>query len=76
MCFPSFFMSLSPVCDKNCSITDGSLLPVQLAIRRDEANHRDVNHTFAELSADETNPYVLKHAADVKKAETNQVPTS
>ena len=76
MWVPSFFITLSSACDKNCSITDGSLLLLQLAIRRDEANHRDVNHTFAELSADETNPYVLKHAADVKKAETNQVPTS
>jgi ubiquinol oxidase len=33
----------------------------QLAIRADEANHRDVNHTFAEMSMDATNPYVIKH---------------
>ncbi len=27
-----------------------------LAIRMDEANHRDVNHTFAGLRRDEINP--------------------
>jgi hypothetical protein len=27
-----------------------------LAIRMDEANHRDVNHTFAALKPNDTNP--------------------
>jgi hypothetical protein len=31
-----------------------------LAIRMDEANHRDVNHTFASLRRDETNPFISK----------------
>ena len=31
-----------------------------MAVRADEANHRDVNHTFASISADETNPFILK----------------
>lgn len=42
------------------------VLLVQLAIRADEANHRDVNHTFAALSENDTNPYVLKYSAGVK----------
>ena len=32
-----------------------------LAIRADEANHRDVNHTFAGLKRDDTNPFLGKH---------------
>lgn len=50
----------------------------QLAIRRDEANHRDVNHTFASLAADDTNPFVLKHVKEsgtpLKKADTTEAP--
>jgi hypothetical protein len=33
-----------------------------LAIRMDEANHRDVNHTFAGLRRNETNPMIKTHA--------------
>ena len=29
-----------------------------LAVRADEANHRDVNHAFAALNADATNPFI------------------
>ena len=51
----------------------------QYAIRADEANHRDVNHTFAVMSADDTNPYLLKQMEDqkkpVKKADTVEPPT-
>ncbi len=32
-----------------------------LAIRMDEANHRDVNHTFAGLKRDDTNPMLKTH---------------
>jgi len=28
------------------------------AIRADEANHRDVNHTFADIGPDQTNPFI------------------
>jgi ubiquinol oxidase len=34
----------------------------------DEAHHRDVNHTFATLKADDPNPFVLKHREDASKA--------
>ncbi|KAI8898889.1 alternative oxidase [Globomyces pollinis-pini] len=30
-------------------------------VRADESNHRDVNHTFASIDPDETNPYIGKH---------------
>mmetsp|Transcript_18891 Transcript_18891/g.53825 ORF Transcript_18891/g.53825 Transcript_18891/m.53825 type:complete len:350 (+) Transcript_18891:47-1096(+) len=30
----------------------------------DEANHRDVNHTFATMSTDDPNPFVEKHKKD------------
>jgi hypothetical protein len=33
---------------------------VILAIRADEAGHRDVNHTLAGLERDQTNPFVAK----------------
>lgn len=29
-----------------------------LAIRADEANHREVNHTFSRLKEDQDNPFV------------------
>jgi len=38
-----------------------SMRDLILAIRADEANHRDVNHTFAALDSDQTNPFVAKH---------------
>eukprot|EP01041_Mallomonas_annulata_P011015 gene11015-23011_t len=34
----------------------------------DEANHRDVNHTFATMDQDDPNPFVAKHRADALKA--------
>ena len=34
----------------------------------DEANHRDVNHTFAMMESDDPNPFVVKHKEDAKKA--------
>ncbi len=27
----------------------------------DEANHRDVNHTFADMDSDDPNPFIEKH---------------
>ena len=52
--------------------------PPQLAIRRDEANHRDVNHTFASLDTDDTNPFVVKHVVatrtTVTKADESNAP--
>lgn len=27
----------------------------------DECNHRDVNHTFADMSSDDPNPFLDKH---------------
>lgn len=34
----------------------------------DEANHRDVNHTFASMEGDDPNPYVLEHKENAYKA--------
>jgi hypothetical protein len=31
-----------------------------LAVRADEANHRDVNHTLADLSPNDSNPFLGK----------------
>lgn len=31
---------------------------VLLAVRADEANHRDVNHTLSSIKANDINPYV------------------
>jgi len=36
-------------------------LDVIKQIMADEANHRDVNHTFASLKSTEINPYIAKH---------------
>jgi len=41
---------------------DASMRDLMLAVRMDEANHRDVNHTFASLRRDQTNPYVEGHS--------------
>ena len=30
----------------------------------DEANHRDVNHTFADMKEDDPNPFVEQHKAN------------
>ena len=40
----------------------------QYAIRRDEANHRDVNHTFANISGTAANPLII---SDLEKARRN-----
>jgi hypothetical protein len=37
---------------------DALMRDVLLAVRADEANHRDVNHTLSTLKADATNPFV------------------
>ncbi len=34
----------------------------------DEANHRDVNHTFAGMKNDDPNPFIQKHKEDAYKA--------
>eukprot|EP00672_Neobodo_designis_P010863 CAMPEP_0174878488 /NCGR_PEP_ID=MMETSP1114-20130205/82780_1 /TAXON_ID=312471 /ORGANISM="Neobodo designis, Strain CCAP 1951/1" /LENGTH=372 /DNA_ID=CAMNT_0016113877 /DNA_START=72 /DNA_END=1190 /DNA_ORIENTATION=+ len=39
---------------------DAKMLDVVYAVRADEANHRDVNHTFASLKRDQQNPF-LEH---------------
>lgn len=40
---------------------DSSWLDVLKQIMADEANHRDVNHTFASMNANSKNPYLQKH---------------
>ena len=40
---------------------DATMRDLILAIRMDEANHRDVNHTFAALKRDDTNPMIKAH---------------
>lgn len=40
---------------------DATWLDVIKQIMADEANHRDVNHTFASLKSNEVNPYIQKH---------------
>jgi len=39
---------------------DATWLDVIKQIMADEANHRDVNHTFASLKSNEVNPYVTR----------------
>ena len=39
---------------------DALMRDVMLAVRADEANHRDVNHCLSSLKANDTNPYALK----------------
>lgn len=46
---------------------DATMLDVMMAVRRDEANHRDVNHTFAGLQKTDLSPFV--QAAHSKTAE-------
>ena len=43
---------------------DARFVDLILAIRADEAQHRDVNHTFSSIGLDQTNPFVLKHVAE------------
>jgi len=51
-----------------------TMYDVVLAVRADEANHRDVNHTFANIKKDHRNPFLdhkqgpaAKHAAEILK---------
>ena len=37
--------------------TSGTMRDLILAVRADEAHHRDVNHTLASLKLKEKNPY-------------------
>ena len=39
---------------------DALMRDVMLAVRADEANHRDVNHCLSSLKANDTNPYAPK----------------
>lgn len=34
----------------------------------DEANHRDVNHTFAEMKNDDPNPFIAEHRENAAMA--------
>ena len=40
---------------------DATMRDLILAVRADEAHHRDVNHTFADLAPDQTNPFLGKN---------------
>lgn len=44
-----------------CLAPDATFRDVVLAIRADEAHHREVNHTFAEMDVNETNPFPPGH---------------
>ena len=46
---------------------DATMKDVMLAVRRDEANHRDTNHTFAGLHATDVNPYIAGTASTAAK---------
>jgi len=41
---------------------DATMRDVLLAVRADEANHRDVNHTLSSIKADDINPFVYREA--------------
>ncbi len=47
---------------------DARWLDVLKCIFADEANHRDVNHTFASMESDDPNPFVEKHLQDAAHA--------
>lgn len=38
------------------------MLDLVLAVRADEAGHRFLNHTLANLDGDDLNPFAVKHA--------------
>lgn len=46
---------------------DAQILDVMRALRADEANHRYVNHTLAELKADDFNPFAYGDAKPVER---------
>lgn len=45
---------------------DATMRDMFLAIRADEASHRDVNHTLANLKPNETNPFVYDHTQPIQ----------
>lgn len=47
---------------------DAMWLDVLKCLFADETNHRDVNHTFADMDDDDPNPFVEKHLEDAAKA--------
>lgn len=47
---------------------DASWFDTLACMMADEATHRDTNHTFAVISGDDPNPFVLKHKEDAVKA--------
>lgn len=42
------------------SAPDATFRDLMLAVRADEANHRVVNHTFADIDPDANNPFLVK----------------
>ncbi|CAD7955385.1 unnamed protein product [Amoebophrya sp. A25] len=44
---------------------DAMWIEVLENLMADETNHRDVNHKFANMDADEPNPYIEKHIEDI-----------
>ena len=58
-----------PIAKQYWRMDDGATfidLIKQIAV--DEANHRDVNHTFAEMAWTDPNPHVAKHIEDAASA--------
>lgn len=47
---------------------DATFLEMMQQIALDETNHRDVNHTFAEMSWTDPNPHVSKHTENAAEA--------
>ncbi|GAA5881162.1 hypothetical protein JCM16303_004821 [Sporobolomyces ruberrimus] len=48
---------------------DATMRDLILAVRADEAGHRFVNHTLANLEKDDFNPVALKHATPVQQGQ-------
>ena len=46
---------------------NATMLDVLYAVRRDEANHRDVNHTFASMKANDRNPFIDHEQGPIAK---------
>lgn len=51
---------------------DASFRDLLLAIRMDEATHREVNHTFANLKEDDYNPYVANEEYHARVTEQDK----
>lgn len=47
---------------------DAMFVDVLMRMCADETHHRDVNHTFADMKPDDTNPFVHSHRDDAIKA--------